>query len=182
MSLRGRRAGTRAPVSMERYLVATVGAMRVAVSAETVEGLLTIDERGSLGSLTVQGQVYAAVDLASRLGFSPDEDGLDTRVVLLAKGTARASVRVACVHGLLECEQRQVLPLPHQFRGEERGWYGGLLLLNEGLCVVLRTQWLLEGAKAASSAISSLGSVSQGPSQPSLSNTVSLAIGRGMLC
>jgi len=163
---------------MDRYLVVTVGAMRVAVSAETVEGLLTLEESGSLGSLTVQGQVYAAVDLAIRLGLSPDEDGPDTRVILLAQGTARANVRVACVHGLVECDRRQVLPLPHQFRGEERGWYGGLLLLGEGVSVVLRTQWLLDGAEA----VSSSGGVFQGHSQPLLSNAESLAIGKGVSC
>lgn len=178
MSLRGQRAGTRSLVSMDRYLIATVGAMRIAVSAETVAGLLTIAESGSIEAPMVQGQLYAAVDLAARLGVVPEEDGPDTRVILLAQGTARASVRVASVHGLIECEGRRVLPLPRQFRGEERGWYGGLLLFGEGVAIVLQTQWLLGGAEA----LSSSGRVSQGYSQSLVSNTAAPAVGRGMSC
>jgi len=178
MSLRGQRADICSLVSMDRYLVATLGAMQVAFPAEPVEGILTIEESGSVGPPMVQGQVYPAVDLASRLSIPPDEDGQDTRVILLAQGAARASMRVTCVHGLVECEGRQVLPLPRQFRGEERGWYGGLLLFGEGVAIVLRTHWLLDGAEA----ISSLRRVSQGQSQSLLSNTAAPAAGRGMSC
>lgn len=176
MSLRGRRAGIRSPVSMDRYLVATVGTMQVSFSAEAVEGLLTIEECDAIGPLTVQGQVYAVVDVANRLGLSPAADGPEARVILLAQGNARASIRVASVHGLVECERRHVLPLPHQFRGEERGWYAGLMLLDEGVAVVLRTQWLLTEADTG------LPSESEGQEHRLLSNTGSPVAGRGLSC
>lgn len=178
MSLRGRQAGIRSRVAMDRYLIATIGGVQLAVSAETIEGLLTQEEGGSDGPLTVHGQVYAPMDLASRLGLSREADSPDTRVILLAQGAVRASVRVACVHGLVECERRHVLPLPYQFRGPERSWYVGLLPLGEGVSVVLHTQWLLDGTYA----VAHPESVSQGHRQPLMSKAASLAIGGGPSC
>lgn len=178
MSLRGRQAGARSRVSMERYLVVTIGGMQVALSADAVEGLLTIAESGSDGNLAVQGHVYVPMDLASRLGLERDRDSPDTRVVLLAQGPVRASVRVAAVHGLVECERRQILPLPHQFRGAEREWYVGLLPLSVGMSVVLQTMWLLSGIKTAVSP----GAVSYGHWQALMSQPVSPSMGGGPSC
>lgn len=177
MSLRGHRAETLSLVSMDRYLIATVGAMQVAFPADAVQGLLTLTESGAGGPLAVQGQVYEAVDLASRLGLSPGGDGPDTRVLLLAQGASRASVRVDRVHGLVEFERRQLLPLPRQFRGEERGWYAGMLLFDEGISVVLRTPWLLDRAESASSGIGC-----QVRPQPLLPNIAQPTLARGAVC
>jgi hypothetical protein len=126
----------------------TVGGRSLAFDADTVRGLLTDEEAGTTEPVTVQGVVYKTVDLAERLALSPDENGPDTRIVLLACGGLQGSIRVAQVRGLLEVDQFRVLPLPQQFQGEERDWYRGVILLEENVALVLNTAWVLQGAGA----------------------------------
>lgn len=178
MSLRGRQTGTGSQVSLERYLVVTIGGVQAALSAAAVEGLLTIAESGSDGNFTVQGHEYVPVDLARRLGLERDSDSPDVRVILLAQGPLRASVRVAAVHGLIECERRQILPLPHQFRGVERSWYVGLLSLGAGVSVVLQTSWLLDGVQPSSVP----GNVFKGHHQAFMPSAASPAMGGRPSC
>lgn len=173
MSLRGHQAGVRPQESLDRYLIATLGGMWMAFSAETVDGLLTDAESGLEGVVTVQGQEYAPVDLAVRLGLDRDGGGPDARIVLLAQGAVRGSVRVARVQGLVECERRQVLPLPQQFRGAERDWYAGLLPLGDGVAAVLRTSWVLEAGEMAMAP----GSAVQERRPPLPTDTVPAAMG-----
>ena len=51
----------------------------LAFYADAVQGLLTREEAGTTGSVTVQGAAYETVDLAARLALSSDKDGPDTR-------------------------------------------------------------------------------------------------------
>ncbi len=81
----------------------------LAFYADTVQGLLTREEAGTTGSVTVQGVAYETVDLADRLALSSDKDGRDSRLVLFAHGGLQGSVRVPQVHGLIELEQSLVL-------------------------------------------------------------------------
>ncbi len=148
MSLRGQRAGAKSLVPMSRFLLVTVGARSLAFYADTVQGLLTGEEAGTTEPVTVQGVVYKTVDLADRLALSSDENGPDTRIVLLSCGGLQGSIRVAQVRGLLEVDQSQVLPLPQQFQGEEQSWYRGVILLEENVALVLNTAWVLQGAGA----------------------------------
>lgn len=148
MSLRGMRAGSISLAPMSRFLVVTMGGLSLAFYADSVQGLLTGEEAGTTRSVTVQGVVYETVDLADRLALSSDKDGPDGRTVLLSHGGLRGSIRVAQVHGLMEVEQSQVLPLPRQFQGEEQDWYRGVILLKEGIALILNTAWVLQGAGA----------------------------------
>ena len=176
MSLRGRQAGARSQVSMDRYLIATIGGVQLAFPAEAVDGLLTLAESGAEGELTVQGHAYLPVDLGNRLGLARDEESVESRVILLAQGATRACVRVARVQGLMERERRQVLPLPHQFRGAERSWYVGLLPLGDGVSVVLRASWLFQGTTV-------LELSGSGPQrQPLLTNPEPVATGGRTSC
>ncbi|MFO0698927.1 MAG: chemotaxis protein CheW [Nitrospira sp.] len=97
-----------------------------------------------LQSPVVQGVSYRVIDLAVRL-FLPGErlrERID--VVLLRHEQSRGSVRVQKVHGILEIQRSQVLPLPAQFRGPERRWYRGLILFNHSVALVLNTAWVFE--------------------------------------
>lgn len=145
MSLRGQRIELTSPEPLVRVVVVTMGATSLAFDAGAVEGLLTTEVAGSTGVVVVQGVAYRPVDLAGRLGLQAEEDGPDTRVVLLSHGGLNGSVRVARVLGLQEVEPLRVLPLPRQFHGEERIWYRGLILFEEVVALALNTSWVLEG-------------------------------------
>jgi hypothetical protein len=145
MSLRGQRTGSTPPEHLVRVVVVTMGATSLAFDAGAVEGLLTTEVAGRTGVVVVQGVAYRPVDLAGRLGLQAEDDGPDTRVVLLSHGGLCGSARVARVHGLREVEPSRVLPLPRQFHGEERTWYQGLILFEGVVALALNTAWVLEG-------------------------------------
>jgi len=143
MSLRGHRIGWVAHVPIDRFLIVGIDSQQFALSAELVQGLLTMEESSSVSTLMVQGQEYPSLDLGDRLGLAQAGDRPETRTVLLAKAEIRACLRVDQVHGLVEIERTCVLPLPSQFRGEERNWFVGLILYGEGVAVGLHSRWLL---------------------------------------
>jgi CheW-like domain len=145
MSLRGHGIGSAAHVPIERFVIVGIDTRKFALSSELVQGLLTMEESGSVSTLTVQGQEYPSLDLGGRLGLGQAGDGPETRMVLLAQAGIRACVRVDQVHGLVEIERTRMLPLPHQFRSEERSWYVGLILYGDGVAIGLHPRWVLSG-------------------------------------
>lgn len=149
MSLRGQYSRVRTQTETARFLVVAVGGTTIALHADAVEGLLTPEEAGSDGAPVLHGSAYPALDLVARLGAPADDEGPDTRVVLLSSGQARGSLRVAEVHGLDEFGRTDILPLPSQFRGEEREWYRGILLLDEEVALILNLAWLMPKSHAA---------------------------------
>ena len=153
MSLRGHRIGSAAHVPIERFLIVGIDSLQFALSAELVQGLLTMEESGSASTLTVQGQEYPSLDLGDRLGLAHAGDGPETRMVLLAQAGIRACIRVDQVHGLAEVERTGVVPLPRQFRSAERNWYVGLILYGEGVAVGIHSTWLLSGAMEGQSGL-----------------------------
>lgn len=147
MSLRGHRRGFVAQLPTERYLIVRADSQDFAFAAELVQGLLTLEETGAVGTLTVQDQEYPLLDLFSELGIVQSSDGPETRVILLAKAGVRACIRVDQVHGLVEVERTQILSLPPQFLGDERSWYIGLILFKAGLAIGLSPMWVMERAR-----------------------------------
>jgi CheW-like protein len=144
MSLRGRHV-TASVAPTCRLLIVTVGGVCLALHADDVKGLLTVDEAGPLQTVMVQELAYPHMNVAARLGLAQDVPGPETRVILLGKGLKRANIHAAQVHGLKELEQSQMLPLPRQFHGEERNWYQGLVLSEERAALVLNPAWIMEG-------------------------------------
>lgn len=177
MSLRGHRQGAAAHVPTERYLIVNVGAHRFALSADLIQGLLTIEESRSVGILTVQGLDYPFLNLAGRLGVTEAGDGPETRFVLVERAGTRACIRVELVYGLVEVERARVLPLPAQFRSDERNWYIGLILLEEGVAVGLNSAWLIGGTMQGGR-----GVVAQEEQPPLLAHVASEEMGRGLVC
>lgn len=145
MSMRGRSAKAISSAPAARFLVVTVGGTHLALHADCVRGLLTLEEASSAEALTVQGVTYVCIDLSARLQLGIVADGSETRLVLLSNGERSGHIRVGEVHGLKELEQVQVLPLPKHFKGEERSWYQGMLLFEESVALVLDPAWLMEG-------------------------------------
>lgn len=146
MSLRGRQV-TASVAPTCRLLIVTVGGVCFAVQADYIKGLLTVDEAGPLETLTVQELTYPKMDFTVRLGLPHDPQGPETRIILFAKGQGRANIPVARVHGLQEIEQSQMLPMPRQFQREERNWYQGMVLFEEGVALVLNPSWIMEGCE-----------------------------------
>src|SRR4051812_1008424 len=126
MSLRGRQAGAKSLAPSVRFLIVSAGGTCLALHADRIQGLQTVEEAGAAGTVTVQGLVYAYVDLPARLRRPIDPEGPETRVILFSKGSARGNIRVACVHGLKDLDPSQILLLPQQFRGDEKLWYQGM--------------------------------------------------------
>jgi chemotaxis protein histidine kinase CheA len=134
---------TASPVSLSRFLIVTLGGRHLALDAESVGGLLTLDECGNIEDPTIHGMTYRAINLVDWLDIRNDQDGPNAHVVLLSERDARGSVQVTRVEGLLELQQSQVLPLPMQFRGPERHWYDGMILFAQSIALVLNTTWIL---------------------------------------
>lgn len=177
MSLRGHRVGAAAHVPTERYLIVRVGSQWLALSAELVQGLLTLEESDSASVLTMQGYEYPPVAIVGRLGLTEGGDGPETRIVLLAQLNVRACFRVDQVHGLIEVERAAVLALPRQFRGDERNWYVGLIVFNEGVALGLSAVWLLAEAMQGSR-----GETVHGQRLPQLTHAVADTMGKEISC
>ncbi len=143
MGVRESMTETASPVSRSRFLIVTLGGRHLALEAESVCGLLTLDDCGNIEDPTIQGMTYRAINLVERLDIRNDQDGPTAHVVLLSERDARGSIQVARVEGLLELQQSQVLPLPMQFRGPERHWYHGMILFAQSIALVLNTTWVL---------------------------------------
>ena len=150
MNVREPTTETSSPDSPARFLIVTVGGRYLALDAECIVGLLTLEETGNVDDPTIHGVVYSAITLTDRLGLSNDRSGTHTRIVLLSDRDARGNVRVAAVQGRLELQPSQVLPLPMQFRGPERHWYRGMILYDNRVALVLNTTWLLDAQVSGS--------------------------------
>jgi chemotaxis protein histidine kinase CheA len=144
MSIQEQRTGNPSLVMPARFLMVTMGGRHLAFDADSIRGVLTLEEAGYGEDPTIQGMVYRSVDLASRLRLTGDQTSMTTRLILLAERNMCGSIRVAQMHGILELHPSQVLPLPAQFRGPERGWYRGMILFDQSVAVVLNTTWVLE--------------------------------------
>lgn len=177
MSLRGHRIGLAAHVPIERFLIVGRDSQQFALSAELVQGLLTMEESGTVSTLTVQGQEYPFLDFGKQLGLAQAGDGPETRMVLLAQAGVRTYIRVDQVHGLVEVERTRILPLPRQFRSEERSWYVGLILYGEGVAIALHSGWLLSGARQEYGEL-----LNQSQRLPLRLSDTSYRVGKGLAC
>ncbi|MDC8448751.1 MAG: chemotaxis protein CheW [Nitrospira sp.] len=142
MSIREPIMETPSPASPLRFLIVTLCGRYLALDAESICGLLTFEEAGNVENPMIHGIMYGAINLADRLGLPDDQGDTNTHVLLLSEREARGSVRVTTVEGLLELSLSQVLPIPMQFRGPERHWYRGMILVAKSIALVLNTSWV----------------------------------------
>ncbi len=150
MSLRSHKT-VAIPVSTSvRLLVADCGNTYLAVPADAVRGILKPEQISDDDVLSFLGVSYPRVDLAGRFGLRRNVSGAETRVILCSEGNRHCAFRVDQVIGLVEVGRSSMLPLPAQFRGEERRWFGGLFLFRETVSLVLNPRWILEESRRAS--------------------------------
>jgi len=143
MSLRGRHNSTNMLVETASFLVVRLGVSYVALPADGVRGVLTQTEAGSEPAVTAAGTVYQPVDLAQRLSVAANLSGLEMRIVLYSTGHFHGAICVEQVVGLADVERKDCLPLPPQFQRDERNWFGGMMLYQDQLVLILNPLWVL---------------------------------------
>ena len=169
MSLRGHQNLTNMRVETASFLVVRLGAIYLALPAAGVRGVLTEEEAGHEEAVTTAESVYQRVDLAQRLSVVADLSGLEMRTVLYSAGYSQGAIRVEQVVGLTDIERKDCLPLPPQFQCDERNWFGGMMLYQDQLVLILNPSWVLGES-------SGVVPVPIGRSEQ-LSSVISLAVG-----
>jgi len=126
-------AATAGPV-----ILFTAGGMRFAVEASEVEEIQDRDDRTSIRKL----KGMESIDFALQVGLGA---GILDRFVVLKPGE--------CSLGVTDVERMaslpKVVPLPGLFRGAERQWYRGLLLLENGVVPLVRADYWRKAALPA---------------------------------
>jgi CheW-like domain len=130
--------------SPSRFLIVLFGGRYFALDAESIQGVVTLEEVGSLDDPTIHGLVYKAINLADRLKILNNQGSAHSRIVLLSERGVQGSIRVTTVQGWLELHPSQVLPLSAQFCGPEQRWYRGMILFEKSIALVLNTSWVLD--------------------------------------
>lgn len=143
MSLRGHHNSTSMFVGTASFLVVRLGLSYLALPATGVRGILTQEAIDHEQAVTEAGIVYQPVDLAERLSLAVDLSGIDIRTVLYSNGLSHGAVRVEQVVGLTDVGRRDCLPLPPQFQRDERCWFGGMMLYQDQLVLILNPSWVL---------------------------------------
>lgn len=130
-------------VETASFLVIRLGFTYLALPATGVRGVLTQEEAGHERTVTAGGSVYRPVDLAQQLSIVADLSGIEMRTVLYSAGGFLGAICVEQVVGLIDVERNECLPLPPQFRGDERNWFGGMMLYQDQLVLILNPSWVL---------------------------------------
>jgi hypothetical protein len=143
MSLRGHHKSTKALIETASFLVVRLGGSYLALPADGVHGVLTPEETGQEQAVTAAGMLYQPVDLAYLLSVVVDLSGLEVRTVLYSNGHSHGAIRVEQVVGLTDVERKNCLPLPPQFQCDERRWFGGMMLYEDLLVLIVNPAWML---------------------------------------
>ncbi|MDH4186595.1 MAG: chemotaxis protein CheW [Nitrospira sp.] len=143
MGLRNHQKSVSLLVETASFLVVRLGRTYLALPAEGVRGVLTQEEAGSEQAVTSAGTIYQAVDLVRSLSLTADLSGFEMRTVLYTSGRSHGAIQVEQVVGLTDIERKDCLPLPLQFRGDERKWFGGMMVYQDVLVLIVNPAWVL---------------------------------------
>lgn len=145
--------GAPAPVASSslRFIIVAIGRRYLAFEAGCIKGVLTVEELECGKNPAVRGAVDRTVDLMMQLNLADVPALPNTPVILLADQGIQCSMRVSHIHGRLEIQPSQILPLPAQFSSVERHWYRGMILFDKTIALILNPTWVL-GEHAGSNA------------------------------
>jgi hypothetical protein len=132
------RAVKPAPATAGPVILFTAGGMRFAVEADHVAEIRDREDRTAIRRL----RGPELIDFAWQVGLGA---GAQERFVVLKPGE--------CALGVSEVERMtslpRVVPLPAMFRGAERQWYRGLLLLEDDVVPLVRAEFWRQPALVA---------------------------------
>jgi len=143
MSLRGHSRSALAAATTERVLIVTSGPIMLAISATAIDGFLPLEETTTTGLVTVRGVSYPITDMAHWLEQPLPDQARESRVVLCGSRGRHRGFRVDPALNLTTLDFTHLRPLPPHFMGEERTWYKGLFLYQEGVALWANPEWLL---------------------------------------
>lgn len=143
MSLRGHHKSMNVLVETASFLVVRLGGCYLALPADGVRGVLTREEAGHEETVTAAGTIYQPVDLAHLLSVVADFSGLEVRMVLYSNGHSHGAIGVEQVVGLTDVQRNDCFSLPSQFQREERNWFGGMMLYQDLLVLIVNPSWVL---------------------------------------
>ena len=138
--------GASAPTtsSLRHFIIVTIGRRYLAFEVGFTKELLTVQELEHSENAELRGAVDRTVDLIMQLNLTDVPIRPETPVVILADQGIQCRIRVSHIHGRLEIEPSQILPLPAQFSSVERQWYRGMILFDRSIALILNPTWVLE--------------------------------------
>jgi chemotaxis signal transduction protein len=119
----------------------SAGGVRFAVQADEVQEVRDGDERTPIRKL----KGMEPIDFALQVGLG---EGILERLVVLKPG--ECALAVTDVERITSIPR--VVPLPGLFRGVERQWYRGLLLLEDEVVPLVRTEYWRKVARESAGA------------------------------
>jgi chemotaxis signal transduction protein len=152
MSLHGQSKAAPAGETFERLLVFASGAVKLALSAPLVEGMLPLGEAGIKDVVNVRGITYRVTPLAGRWEGMPSPATPKTLLLMCGYRGQHYGFTVDQVLGLAEVAPQQVRPLPPHFVCEERTWFNGFFLFRGTIALWVNPDWLLAPGKSAAGA------------------------------
>ncbi len=137
--------GVSAPTtsSLRHFIIVTIGRRYLAFDVGFTKELLTVQEFERSENPELRGVVDRTVDLIMQLNLTDVPIRPETPVVVLADQGIQCRIRVSHIHGRLEIEPSQILPLPAQFSSVERQWYRGMILFDRSIALILNPTWVL---------------------------------------
>lgn len=129
--------------STTRFLVVMCAETCVALPADIVHGLMTLEEAGPAEAVTTLGVTYPLRDMAAHFGLPPVSSAPESRSILCTMGNFHKGFRVSQVLGLADVDNARIRPLPPHFGGPERKWFAGLFLFQETVALMVNPGWLL---------------------------------------
>jgi chemotaxis signal transduction protein len=143
MSLRGHHKAISNQTERISYLVVRIGEIYLALPADGVRGVLTREEAGTGDSVKAVGITYRQIDLTGFVMTETDFSTPESRTVLYSNSRSHGAIRVEEVFGLTDVEPEHCLPLPPQFRSNERTWFAGMIHHRTSLALIVNPSWLL---------------------------------------
>ena len=142
--------------------------LHFALQAEIVKGIVAADETNIQQRLaSFGGDASSVSELGELFGWPPGTPSPESRIFVCGTPQVSRAFQVDRLLGLQDVDAEQFRPFPRHFRGPEREWFGGFILIEETLALIINSRWLV-GAMQGESQRSLSGGISRTPAEPEL--------------
>lgn len=135
--------GNTVPTNVRRMLLIICGGTCFAVPAEVVRGIAGEQGEDVPAGLASLAASSAVVDFGELFGVESAPDSPDSRVFVCGTPDGCRAFRVDQLLGMHDVDMQRFRALPAHFTGPERQWFGGLLLSEDGVVLLVNPGWLL---------------------------------------